>query len=343
MRDTRRVVIVAFPDVQILDVTGPSEVFALADRTVVASSPSGGGAYSVELVAPASGPLPTSGGIELVARRSLVACRGSIDTLIVAGGAGVREVASDEALSSWLRAAARRSRRVASVCTGAFLLARAGLLDGRRATTHWAACEALRRHYPNVAVELEPIFVRDGNVYTSAGVSAGIDLALALVEEDLGDRVALEVARALVLFVRRPGGQAQFSSTLAGQRAELGSLRELQEWMVDHLEQDLSVAALAERAYMSPRNFARVFRRDIGVTPAAYVESLRIERARLLLESTERGVADIARRCGFGTVETLRRSFARALGVSPVEYRRHFQSLPHPPAQVIPITTRRAS
>ncbi len=336
----RRIVIVAFPAVQILDVTGPSEVFALADRVSGGphGAPAGGGVYTVELVAPAAGPLPTSGGIELVAQHSLTDCRGRIDTLVVAGGAGVPAIEEDEGVIAWLRSAAGRSRRVTSVCSGAFLLARAGLLDGRRATTHWAACEALRRRYPNVEVELEPIFVRDGNVYTSAGVSAGIDLALALVEEDLGDRVALEVARALVLFVRRPGGQAQFSSTLAGQRAEQGSLRELQDWIVDHLDEDLSVGALAERAFMSPRNFARVFRREIGVTPASYVEALRVERARLLLESTERGVADVALRCGFGTVETLRRSFARALGVSPGEYRQRFRS-----AEIIPITSRRAS
>jgi transcriptional regulator GlxA family with amidase domain len=351
----RRVVIVAFPDVQILDVTGPAEVFALANRLNDAA------AYSIELVAPKRGPLRTSGGIGLLAERSLAACRGPIDTLVVAGGAGVTHAEEDARVTSWLRSAAGRSRRVASVCSGAFLLARAGLLDARRATTQWAACETLARRYPSVTVELEPIFVRDGNVYTSAGVTAGIDLALALVEEDLGDRVALELARSLVLFVRRPGGQAQFSSTLAGQRAEHGSLRELQDWIVDHLDLDLSVPALARRAFMSPRNFARVFRREIGVTPAVYVESLRVERARLLLESSEHGIGEIARQCGFGTVETLRRGFARALGVSPGEYRRRFQPAtaiaspaagptdahtprahsPRAPARVIPITSRR--
>jgi transcriptional regulator GlxA family with amidase domain len=329
----RRVVVVAFPGVQILDVTGPSEVFALA------SAIGGGEPYAVELLAPRRGPLATSSGIELVAQRSLTACHGPIDTLVVAGGAGVREAERDQRLIAWLREAAGRSRRVTSVCSGAFLLARAGLLEGRSATTHWASCAQLAQRYPNVAVELEPIFVRDGHIYTSAGVTAGIDLALALVAEDLGDRVALEVARALVLFVRRPGGQAQFSSTLAGQQASYASLRELQDWMVDHLDEDLSVAALAQRAFMSERNFARVFRKEIGVTPASYVESLRVERARLLLESTRRGVAEIARECGFGTVETLRRSFARALAVSPGEYRERFRS-----AEVIPITiSRRAS
>ena len=226
----------------------------------------------------------------------------------------------------WLRLAARRSRRVASVCTGAFLLARAGLLDGRRATTHWASCDALARNYPAVTVDPDPIFVRDGNVYTSAGVTAGIDLALALVEEDLGRRAALDVARSLVLFIRRPGGQAQFSSGLAGQAAIQPGIRELQDWVSDNLDSDLSVPALAERAFMSPRNFARVFSREVGLTPAAYVESLRLERARLLLETTEMQLEEIARRCGFGTVETLRRAFGRRLRVSPSDYRSRFAS-----------------
>jgi transcriptional regulator GlxA family with amidase domain len=220
------------------------------------------------------------------------------------------------------------------VCTGAFLLARAGLLDGRRVTTHWNACAALARHYPSLKVEPDPIFVRDGNVYTSAGVTAGIDLALALVEEDLGREVALAVARDLVLFIRRPGGQAQFSAGLAGQAATRPGVRELQAWIADHLDGDLSVPALAERAFMSPRNFARVFSREVGVTPAAYVESLRLERARTLLETSELQLDEIALRCGFGTVETLRRVFGRRLGVNPNAYRSRFAS----PTNVIPIT-----
>ncbi len=338
----RRIVIVAFPDVQILDVTGPSEVFSLADRAA-------GGAtaeYTLELVAAqsgtsgesgASGEITASSGLRLVPDRTLDACRGPIDTLVVAGGLGVPSAARDPRLTNWLRLAARRSRRVTSVCTGAFLLARAGLLDGRRATTHWNACAALARHYPSVSVEPDPIFVRDGNVYTSAGVTAGIDLALALVEEDLGRELALAVARDLVLFIRRPGGQAQFSAGLAGQSASRPGVRELQAWIADHLDHDLSVPALAERAFMSPRNFARVFAREVGVTPAAYVESLRLERARTLIETGDGlGLDEIALRCGFGTVETLRRVFGRRLGVSPNAYRSRFA----PTANVIPITRR---
>ena len=316
----RRIVVVAFPDVQALDVTGPTEVFSLADRA--AANP----AYTIELVALRDGPIRTSSGLTLTPTRAAGDSHGPIDTLVVAGGLGARDAAREERLIEWIRSAAGRSRRVASICTGAFMLARAGLLDGRRATTHWAACEALRRNYPEIDVEPDPIFVRDGNVYTSAGVTAGIDLALALVEEDLGRRAALDVARSLVLFVRRPGGQAQFSAGLAGQAAGRRSLRELQDWLADNLDQDLSVAALAERSFMSPRNFARVFAREVGATPASYVESLRLERARLLLETTDLQLEQLARRCGFGTIETLRRVFTRRLRVGPSDYRRRFSA-----------------
>jgi transcriptional regulator GlxA family with amidase domain len=319
MPSPRRVVVVAFPGFQSLDVTGPSEVFSQAG-------------YAVELVAADDAPIRASNGLRLVPDRPLEGCRGGVDTLVVAGGSGVREASQDERLISWLRLAARRSRRVTSVCTGAFLLARAGILDGRRATTHWSACNALARTHPAVEVDPGPIFVRDGNVYTSAGVTAGIDLALALVEEDLGPQAALEVARNLVLFVRRPGGQAQFSATLAGQSASRPGIRELQSWIWENLDSDLSVPALAQRALMSPRNFARVFARQVGTTPGAYVESVRVERARTLLETTELQVEGIAWACGFGTVETLRRAFARRVRVSPSDYRERFSS-----ADVIPI------
>jgi transcriptional regulator GlxA family with amidase domain len=331
-RVPRRVVVIAFPDVQILDVTGPTEVFSQADRVA------GDDAYRLELVGRGGAPLRGSSGLTLVADRSLEQCGGPIDTLVVAGGRGVRAAVLDERLVSWIGLAARRSRRVTSVCTGAFLLARAGLLDGRRATTHWAACRALEREHPAVEVQADPIFVRDGNVYTSAGVTAGIDLALALVEEDLGRQVALSVARALVLFIRRPGGQAQFSAGLRSQAASRPGIRELQAWIADHLDEDLSVAALAARAFMSQRNFARVFAREVGITPAAYVETARLERTRTLLETTDLQLEEIAQRCGFGTVETLRRAFGRQLKVSPSEYRARFAGAP-----VIPMFRRRAA
>jgi transcriptional regulator GlxA family with amidase domain len=313
-----RIVAVVFPDVQSLDVTGPTEVFSIAQRL-------GHAPYEIELVASSAAPVRASSGLRLVPDRAVSACRGPIDTLVVAGGLGTAAARRDERLVAWLRDAAGRSRRVASVCTGAFLLAKAGLLDGRRATTHWDACASLSRNHPEVKVEPDPIFVRDRDVYTSAGVTAGIDLALALVEEDAGRDAALEVARQLVVFVQRPGGQTQFSAQLAHPAASRPTLRELQAWLPDHLDEDLSVETLAERAFMSPRNFARAFRREVGVTPAAYVARLRVERARLELEAGDAPVEVVARRCGFGTVETMRRSFRRQIHTSPAEYRDRFR------------------
>ncbi len=310
---SRRVVIVAFPGVQSLDVAGPAEVFSHA------------GAYEVLVAAPRRELLATGSGFALWPETTLAEQDGSeIDTLIVAGGPGTRSELGAEEIAAWLRATAPRARRVCSVCSGAFLLAQADLLDGRHATTHWRWCKELARRYPQVTVDPEPIFVADGNIRTSAGVTAGMDLALALVEEDHGPRRALEVARELVLFVRRPGGQAQFSAHLAAQTAERAPLRELQAWMADHLGEDLSVHALAARAHMSERNLARAFRREVGHTPASYVEGLRVQRARLELETTSTQTAAIATACGFGTVETMRRAFARRLGVSPGAYRDRF-------------------
>jgi transcriptional regulator GlxA family with amidase domain len=254
----------------------------------------------------------------------------AIDTLIVAGGLGTRAAVSDPALIAWLRRAAPRVRRLASVCSGAFLLAEAGLLDGRRATTHWSSCADLARRYPRVKVEPDPIFVRDGNVYTSAGVTSGMDLALALVEEDHGRELALAVARWLVLFLKRPGGQSQFSAQLSVQLASRQPLQELQAWIVENVHADLSVAALAARAGMSPRNFARVFTREIGVTPARFVETARVEAARRQLEDDgSQGVENVAAACGFGSAETLRRAFLRTLRVSPTDYRSRFQAAAH--------------
>jgi transcriptional regulator GlxA family with amidase domain len=314
---SRRIVFVAFPEFQALDVFGPSEVFSVAKRFQRAP-------YTIELVA-VDPVMVTSSGVPVQMHSTLAGCTGPIDTLIVAGGDAAIEAERDGALISWLRAAAPRSRRVTSVCSGAFLLARAGLLDGRRATTHWGACHALARRYPLISVEPDPIYVRDGNVYTSAGVTAGIDMALALLEEDHGPEVARSVAQQLVLFLTRSGGQSQFSAALKSQPAEREPLRELQSWLSDNLDADLSVASLAERACMSPRNFARAFKREVGMTPATYVEALRVERARVLLETSHAQVDDVASRCGFGTVETMRRSFRRRLGVSPGHYRDRFR------------------
>jgi transcriptional regulator GlxA family with amidase domain len=313
----RRVVIVVSPGVQTLDVTGPAEVFRAAGLL----KPPG---YDVIVAAPQDGPLRTST-VSLLPDARLDQVKGAIDTLIVAGGYGARRAEEAPVLADWTAEAAKRSRRVASVCTGAFVLAKAGLLDGRRATTHWASCGDLAARYPAIQVERDPIFVRDGNVSTSAGVTAGMDLALALVEEDLGRKVALEAARWLVVFLQRPGGQAQFSAQLSAQAAGRAPLRELQSWIPDHLDEDLSVPALARRACMSDRNFARAFRRETGRTPGAYVEAARVERARIALETGDLPVETIAAQAGFGTVETMRRAFRRQVGVSPIEYRTRFR------------------
>jgi transcriptional regulator GlxA family with amidase domain len=316
MDSPRRVVLVAFDDLQALDLIGPNEVFSIASRVVP-------GAYVTEVVAPTV-TFQSWSGVRMASDLTIAREPGEMDTLIVAGGDGVSAAQENERLIAWIQRAAQGSRRVASVCTGAFLLARAGLLEGHDATTHWASCDELQRLYPNVRVEADPIFVRSDNVYTSAGVTAGIDLALALVEEDLGPQVARDVARWLVLFLRRPGGQAQFSAALASQRAEREPLRELQGWILDHLDDDLSVPALAERTHMSPRNFARAFKTEVGMTPGAYVETLRVERARTLLETAGDPIEQVAIRCGFGTVETMRRVFRKRLGVSPGDYRERF-------------------
>ncbi len=317
---TRRVVVLTFPRAQSLDVMGPVEVFHTAARLRP-------GAYEIEVVARGGGSVALSNGLALAAG-DLPGGRARIDTLLVAGGQGARAAALDDETIAWLRAAARRSRRVCSVCTGAFVLAGAGLLDGRRATTHWAYCAQLAERHPAVTVQPAPIFVRDGAVATSAGVTAGMDLALALVEEDLGAPVALEVARWLVLFLKRPGGQSQFSVQLEAQLARREPLRDVQAWISDHLTDDLSVGALAQRAYMSPRNFARAFRREIGLTPAAYVEAVRVESARAALQDGAEPVESVARACGFGTVETMRRAFHRRVGVGPADYRRRFGARP---------------
>ncbi len=310
--------ILAFDGFQPLDVTGPMEVFAAAGR--IAGDP-----YEVEIVAPSAAPVRSASALTIVPDRAIAAVRGPIDTLLVAGGQ-VEDAARDARLTRWLARAATRSRRVGSVCSGAFILAAAGLLDGRRAATHWANAGQLAELFPAIEVDPDAIFVRDGDVWTSAGVTAGMDLALALVEEDLGHEVALETARWLVIYARRSGGQSQFSSHLRAQVADREPLRELQAWLPGHLDEDLPVERLAERAHMSPRNFARAFRRELGMTPAAYVETLRVDGARLRLESTGAKVDAIARACGFGTVETMRRAFHRRLGVGPAEYRQRFQT-----------------
>jgi transcriptional regulator GlxA family with amidase domain len=319
---TRRVVLVAYPDIQALDLVGPLEVFSTANRQLIPEP----APYATEVVTSTGEAVTSTSGLSIAADSSIADCNGPVDTLMIVGGDGAAGAVGDRALVAWIRRAAGRSRRVTSVCSGAFLLAQAGLLDGKRATTHWSSCDLLARVAPLARVEPDPIFVRDGNLWTSAGVTSGMDLSLALLEDDLGPERARAVARWLVLFVQRPGGQSQFSAQLAAQRPERQILRELDAWISDHLTDDLSVPALARRSGMSTRNFARTFRNELGVTPGAHVERLRVEAAKRLLETTSRGIPDIAGVCGFGTVETLHRSFQRQVHVTPGTYRRHFSS-----------------
>jgi transcriptional regulator GlxA family with amidase domain len=315
-----RIVLLALPNSDAIDVIGALDVF-LATNLILKTTSGRGPAYDVEIVGRERGAISTWAGLRIVADRAYATIDGPIDTLIVGPFDDLELVSRDQRLVAWLRRAARRSRRVASFCSGAFLLAEAGLLDGRRATTHWTFCAELAHRYPRTTVDPEPIYVRDRGVYTSAGSTASMDLVLGLVEEDFGRRVAHAVALRLVLFLKRPAGQAQMSVQLSTQLAERQPLRDLQAWVADHPGEDLSVAALARRVAMSPRNFFRVFTHEIGVTPARFVERARVEAARRLLEETGLGLEDVASRCGFGSAETMRGAFQRVLRVSPHAYR----------------------
>lgn len=318
--------VLAFANVQVLDVTGPLQVFASAND--LARGQGLPAPYAPTVVAAAGGAVMSSAGLALMAEPLP---NESSDTLLIAGGWGVYEAAEDPALVAWVKHQGMRSRRVASVCTGAFLLAASGWLDGRRVATHWTRCEQLARQHPQLHVEPNPIFIKDGPVWTSAGVTAGIDLALALVEEDLGRAMALEVARHLVVFLKRPGGQSQFSATLALQK-QGGRFDRLHAWIAEHLTRDLGLSSLAAEAGMSERSFVRHYRAETGQTPARAVELIRVETARRLLADSTVPVKRVALQCGFGSEETLRRSFLRAVGVTPQAYRERFS------AQADPVT-----
>lgn len=318
----RAVEILAYPAVQLLDVAGPLQVFTSANELAARDSKA---PLYVSRVVSADAPVVTaSAGLGLIAA-PLPSAQAALDTLLVAGGPGVHAAADDAAVVHWVQARATVARRIASVCTGAFLLAAAGLLDGRRAATHWLHCAELAQRFPAIRVESDPIFVRDGAIWTSAGVTAAIDLALALVEEDAGRSLALAVARHLVMFLKRPGGQAQFSTVLSLQSAE-DRFGALHSWMSGRLADDLSLPALADKAGMSERNFSRRYTEATGITPARAVERLRVEAARRLLSDTRQPVKRIAARCGFGSEETLRRSFRRVLAATPQDYRARFSA-----------------
>lgn len=320
----RTVGVVAFEQAMGLDIAGPAEVFAMANRLEPGPAPD----YALEFLSPAGGPVRTLSGltfdtIALSQRRS------GIDTLIVVGGRGPERCRPEDQIVDWIRAVAPDCRRVCSVCTGAFFLAAAGLLDGRRAVTHWESGADFAARFPNVRLDLKPIYVRDGAIWTSAGVTAGIDLALALVEDDLGRDVALAIAKQLVMFLHRPGDQAQFSTVLSAQAQVAGRdmacrFHGLHAWIADHLTEDLSVIALAERVNMSARSFARGYAAVVGETPGRMVEAMRIEAAKQALERGHASIKQIAAACGFGDAERMRRAFLRRLGVSPDAYRSRF-------------------
>ncbi|HEY8290478.1 MAG TPA: GlxA family transcriptional regulator [Acetobacteraceae bacterium] len=317
----RRVEIVAFPDFQLLDVAGPLQALASANQFAAESGLPG--QYEVRVVSPAAGVLASSAALSIVAD-PLPASDRPLDTLIIGGGPGVYPAAEDAGFVDWVRRRAGVARRTASVCTGAFLLAATGLLDGRRVTTHWRACARLAESFPALTVESDPIYINDGPFWTSAGVTAGIDLTLALIEADLGRSVSLAVARHLVVFAKRPGGQAQFSASLALTGGD-ASFDALHGWLAGNLRRNLTIPRLADRAGMSERSFARRYHAATGTTPARAVERLRVEAARQALAATSQPIKLIAQSCGFGSEETMRRSFLRLMTVSPQAYRERFQ------------------
>ncbi len=311
-----------FPQAQVLDITGPLEVFARTSRWLAEHRGSRQPSYTTEFVAAHAGPVAMSNGLRLVATRRYADVRDA-DTLLVAGGLGWEAAAQDRALLGWLAREAGRVQRLGSICNGALLLAAAGLLDGRPATTHWAYLNRLAKLAPRARIDRDALYVRAGNIYTSAGVTAGMDLALALVEQDHGKAVALAVAQELVLFLKRPGGQSQFSRHLEAQKRD-DLFGELELWMLENPRGDLSVEGLARRMSMSPRHFARLFRARLSASPAAWVRRLRVEQARRQIEDGATRLKRVARDCGFADEQALRRSFQQQLGITPAEYRARF-------------------
>ena len=322
----RTVCIVVFPGAEILDITGPLEVFAFANMCLLGDSVITEPAYQIALLAEKPGPLRTSCGLRISADRAYSEVTDSIDTLLIAGAVDVNSILCDPVLTDWIRTMAPRVRRVASVCTGAFLLAESGLLDGRRATSHWGFCKRLANDYPSIRVEPDKLFIRDGAISTSGGVTSGIDLALAMVEEDWGRKLALMVAQYLVVFVKRPGGQSQFSAYIPTEASRRPDLRDLQAWIMGHPTEDLGVEILADRMGMSSRNFARMFLSETGMTPAKFVEMARIDAARQHLVSSELPIDVVADKSGFRDPEQMRRAFLHQLGVNPHDYRARFSS-----------------
>ncbi|CRM06774.1 MULTISPECIES: GlxA family transcriptional regulator [unclassified Pseudomonas] len=320
---SRTLVFLAYPQMGLLDLTGAQTVFWAATKAMVERGLPG---YVVHTASLAGGLMPTAEGLSVDTLPLAQFDPAALDTLIVPGAPAIQQaLAANTDLVDWLRHASTRARRTASVCSGTFLLAQAGLLQGRRAATHWAMCDMLKRGFPSIDVDMDAIFVQQGNVWTSAGVSAGIDLALALVEADCGRHVALQVARELVVFLKRPGGQAQFSQLLQAQTDDTAGFDALHLWIADNLsDRELTVERLAEQSRMSPRNFARVYKQKTGRTPAKAIELFRVEAARRLLEDSQRNIDQVAHLCGFGDEERMRYTFHRHLAISPRDYRARF-------------------
>lgn len=325
MDKTKHIVIIAPPYTSILDVAGPLEVFAKAADYINMYIPHVDASYTTHVIATqTSKVVNTSSGLPIVCEGSISSINYHVDTVLVAGIPNAPTNMVDKKILQWLREQSKTIHRIASICAGAFILAEAGILDGRRATTHWRVCEKLAKHYPTIQVESDPIFIKDDNVYTSAGISTGMDLSLAMVEEDFGRDVAVSVARQLVLYLKRPGNQSQFSNILSYQNVDYEPIRKVQDWIIDHLDEPLTVETLAEKASMSPRNFARVFLRETGITPSKYIEKLRLEAARRRLEETKLTLEEISTECGVGNADGLRRLFLRHMKTTPSDYRRNF-------------------
>jgi transcriptional regulator GlxA family with amidase domain len=319
----RRVVAVAIPHSDPLELIGPLEILRTANF-LLASAERPDLGYDIEIVATVPGVICAWDGLTITADRSYADVRGAVDTILLQAMDIPEATLADEKFVKWIARMAPEVRRMTSICISTYLLAEAGLLDGRRATTHWAWCADFRKRYPEVKLEEEPIYVRDGNLFTSAGATSGLDLALALVEDDYGSDLALRAAQFLVLFLNRPGNQAQFSAQMSARLAEKNGIRAVQDYVPDNLNADLSVETLAERAAMSPRNFARVFARQVGMPPGQFVEQCRVERARHCLETSAWPVSRVAQTCGYSNPETMRTAFLRRLGVSPSAYRERF-------------------
>lgn len=333
----RRIGVFTYPGVEILDIGGPIEVFSFANLILQRQGVIQEAAYLIDVLAEQPGIITTLSGLQIIANRAYQEVSAEIDTLFIPGGfipdgffdgitVGDPLTFKNPALKEWICVMATQIRRLASVCTGSFALAECGLLNGRRATTHWDFCQRFALDYPEVKVEPDQIFVQDGHIFTSGGITSGIDLALALLEDDWGHEIALAVARYLVVFLKRPGGQSQFSSYLTAEAANRPDVRHLQTWIMEHPSEDLRIEALAARLFMSPRNFARLFLSETGMTPAKYVEMARIDTARNYLETSDLSIEAIAEKSGFADSERMRRAFIRQLGVNPKNYRDRFNS-----------------